>query len=132
MAEDAGLDLVEMSGNQEVPLCKIMDYGKWKYERSKKESENKKKQKVIKVKEIKMRPVTDTQGYEIKLVAAQKFLAQGNKVKVTVRFRGREMAFKEQGYELLKKFQSDLSEEFKIEKPANMEGRQLSLIIAPA
>lgn len=132
MAEEAGLDLVEVSQNQEIPLCKIIDYGKWKYERSKKDAESKKKQKVIKVKEIKMRPVTDTQGYEIKLVAAQKFLSQGNKVKVTVRFRGREMAFKQQGYDLLKQFQTDLADSFKIEKAANMEGRQLSLIIAPA
>lgn len=132
MAEIAGLDLVEISVNQDVPLCKIIDYGKWKYERSKKDSENKKKQKVVKVKEIKMRPVTDTQGYDIKLKAAQKFLAEGNKVKITVRFRGREMAFKEHGFDILKRFQSDLSQNFKIEKAANMEGKQLSLIIAPA
>lgn len=131
MAEMAGLDLVEISANQEIPLCKIIDYGKWKYERSKKDSENKKKQKVVKIKEIKMRPVTDTQGYDIKLKAAQKFLAEGNKVKITVRFKGRELAFKEQGFDILKRFQEDLSQNFKIEKPANMEGRQLSLMIAP-
>lgn len=131
MAEMAGLDLVEISVNQEIPLCKIIDYGKWKYERSKKDSENKKKQKVVKIKEIKMRPVTDTQGYDIKLKAAQKFLAEGNKVKITVRFKGRELAFKEQGFDILKRFQEDLSQNFKIEKAANMEGRQLSLMIAP-
>ncbi len=131
LAENAGLDLVEMSKNQDIPLCKIIDYGKWKYEKSKKEKENKKKTKIVKTKEIKMRPVTDTQGYEIKIKAAQKFLGQGHKVKVTVRFRGRELAFKQRGYDLLKKFQDDLAQDFKIEKYANMEGRQLSLVIAP-
>ncbi|MBN2676007.1 MAG: translation initiation factor IF-3 [Alphaproteobacteria bacterium] len=131
LAEDAGLDLVELNPGKEPVVCKIIDYGKWKYDKSKRETESKKKQKIVKLKEITMRPVTDTQGYEIKVKAAQKFLEQGNKVKVTVRFRGREMAFREQGFELLKKFQDDLSNEFKIEKSASMEGRRLSLIIAP-
>ena len=131
LAEEAGLDLVELNPGKVPVICKIIDYGKWKYDKSKKESENKKRQKVVKLKEITMRPVTDTQGYEIKQKAAEKFLGQGNKVKITVRFRGREMAFREQGFNLLKKFQDDLSKDFKIEKPANMEGRRLSLIIAP-
>lgn len=131
LAEEIGFDLVELNPGKEPVVCKIIDYGKWKYEKSKREAESKKKQKVVKIKEITMRPVTDTQGYEIKVKAAQKFLEQGNKVKVTIRFRGREMTFRDQGFELLKKFQSDLSKEFKIEKPANMEGRRLSLMIAP-
>ncbi|MBN2675674.1 MAG: translation initiation factor IF-3, partial [Alphaproteobacteria bacterium] len=115
LAEDAGLDLVELNPGKEPVVCKIIDYGKWKYDKSKRETESKKKQKIVKLKEITMRPVTDTQGYEIKVKAAQKFLEQGNKVKVTVRFRGREMAFREQGFALLKQFQDDLSSEFKIE-----------------
>jgi translation initiation factor IF-3 len=103
MAEEAGLDLVEISPNAEPPVCKIMDFGKYKYETQKREAEARKKQKIIEIKEIKFRPGTDTHDYDVKMRSVMKFLDEGDKVKVTLRFRGREMAHQELGLELLKR-----------------------------
>ncbi len=130
-AQMAGLDLLEINPSDDTPVCKIMDYGKWKYERQKKQSEVKKNQKVVKVKEIKLRPVTEQDAYNTKLKQAQKFLEKGDKVKLTIRFKGREMAHRQQGFEQLQRFKDDLGETFKVEKEPSMEGRQLSLTIAP-
>jgi len=115
MAEDAGLDLVEISPNANPPVCKIMDYGKYKYEQQKRESEARKKQKVIEVKEIKFRPGTDTHDYEVKMRSVLKFLQNGDKVKITLRFRGREMAHQDLGRELLHRVAEDVKETGKVE-----------------
>ena len=116
MATDAGLDLVEISPNSSPPVCKIMDFGKYKYEQQKKEAEARKKQKTIEVKEIKFRPNTDTHDYEIKMRSVKKFLENGDKVKVTLRFRGREMAHVELGQDLLERVVEDISELGKVDE----------------
>ena len=131
MAEDAGLDLVEISPNANPPVCKIMDFGKFKYETQKKANEAKKKQKVIEVKEVKFRPNIDTHDYEVKMRNVTKFLEAGDKVKVTMRFRGREMAHQEIGRELLFKIQKDIDGLGKIESMPKMEGRQMIMVAAP-
>lgn len=131
MAEDAGLDLVEISPNATPPVCKIMDYGKYKYETQKREAEARKKQKVIEVKEIKFRPGTDTHDYEVKMRNVMKFLENGDKVKITMRFRGREMAHQQLGADLLKRVAADVEEVAKVENMPKMEGRQMIMIIAP-
>ncbi|WP_232796453.1 translation initiation factor IF-3 [Roseovarius salinarum] len=131
MAEDAGLDLVEISPNATPPVCKIMDFGKYKYEQQKRESEAKKKQKVIEVKEVKFRPNTDTHDYDVKMRNVMKFLENGDKVKVTLRFRGREMAHQDLGRELLQRVAEDVKEIGKVENMPKMEGRQMIMIIAP-
>ncbi len=130
-AEDAGLDLVEISPNADPPVCKIMDYGKFLYNESKQKHEDKKKQKQITVKEIKFRPGTDIGDYDIKLRKLRDFLEKGNKAKVTMRFRGREMAHKELGLEMLKKVELDLSEIASVEQSATMEGRQMVMVMGP-
>lgn len=132
MAEEAGLDLVEISPNASPPVCKIMDFGKFKYEQQKRESEARKKQKIIEIKEIKFRPNTDTHDYDVKMRSIRKFLEEGDKVKVTLRFRGREMAHQELGRELLHRVADDLAEEAKVENMPKMEGRQMIMMIAPA
>ena len=132
MAEDAGLDLVEISPNANPPVCKIMDFGKYKYETQKRESEARKKQKIIEVKEVKFRPNTDTHDYEVKMRNVFKFLENGDKVKVTLRFRGREMAHQELGRELLHRVADDVAEVAKVENMPKMEGRQMVMMIAPA
>ena len=132
LAEDAGLDLVEISPNADPPVCKIMDFGKFKYEQQKRESEARKKQKIIEIKEIKFRPNTDTHDYDVKMRSIRKFLDEGDKVKVTLRFRGREMAHQELGRELLQRVAEDLADEVKIENMPKMEGRQMIMMIAPA
>ncbi len=132
LAEEAGLDLVEISPNASPPVCKIMDFGKFKYEQQKRESEARKKQKIIEIKEIKFRPNTDTHDYDVKMRSIRKFLEEGDKVKVTLRFRGREMAHLELGRELLQRVAADLEEEAKIENMPKMEGRQMIMMIAPA
>ncbi len=132
MADDAGLDLVEISPNATPPVCKIMDYGKFKYEQQKRESEARKKQKVIEVKEVKFRPGTDTHDYEVKMRNVFKFLENGDKVKVTLRFRGREMAHQQLGRELLQRVAEDVKEIGKIENMPKMEGRQMVMMIGPA
>ncbi len=131
MAEDAGLDLVEISPNANPPVCKIMDFGKFKYEQQKRESEARKKQKIIEVKEIKFRPGTDTHDYEVKMRSVFKFLENGDKVKITLRFRGREMAHQNLGRELLERVAADVKEFGKVENMPKMEGRQMSMMIGP-
>ncbi len=132
IAGDFGLDLVEVSPNAEPPVCKILDYGKFKYEEQKKKNEAKKKQKVVSVKEIKLRPGIDIHDYEVKMKAARKFLGQGDKVKVTIRFRGREMAHQELGLQVLIKMRDELEELAKVEQMPKSEGRMMTMVLAPA
>ncbi|WP_220750721.1 translation initiation factor IF-3 [Jannaschia sp. AI_61] len=132
MAEDAGLDLVEISPNANPPVCKIMDFGKFKYEQQKKEAEARKKQKTIEVKEVKFRPNTDTHDYDVKMRNVFKFLENGDKVKVTLRFRGREMAHQNLGRELLERVAKDTEEVGKVENFPKMEGRQMVMMIGPS
>jgi len=131
LAEDAGLDLVEISPNVDPPVVKVMDYGKYKYEAQKKKNEAKKKQKVIEIKEIKMRPNIDQHDYDVKMRAVNKFLGEGDKVKVTLRFRGREMAHQDLGLALLHKVRDELDEIAKVEQHPKLEGRQMIMVIAP-
>jgi translation initiation factor IF-3 len=127
LAEEEGLDLVEVAPDAKPPVCKLMDYGKFKYEISKKEKDSKKKQHVIVVKEIRLRPRTEDHDFEFKVRHARKFLEQKNKVKFTVMFRGREMAYKEFGEKLLERVQESLEDIAKPESEARFEGRTLSL-----
>jgi translation initiation factor IF-3 len=131
MAEEAGLDLVEISPNANPPVCKIMDLGKFKYETQKKEAEARKKQKIIEIKEVKFRPNTDTHDYEVKMRNVYKFIENGDKVKITMRFRGREMAHQELGRELLLRVADDTKEMGKVENMPKMEGRQMIMLIGP-
>ena len=131
MAEEAGLDLVEISPNAAPPVCKIMDFGKFKYEQQKRESEARKKQKIIEVKEVKFRPNTDVHDYDVKMRNVYKFLENGDKVKVTLRFRCREMAHQNLGRELLERVADDVKELGKIENMPKMEGRQMVMMIGP-
>ena len=130
-AEDEGYDLVEVSPDAKPPVCKIVDYGKLKYKVQKSKKEAKKKQKTIEVKEIKMRPGIDKHDYEVKMKALSKFISSGNKVKVSLRFRGREMEHQNLGMELLKKLTEEVSEYAKIEIPPKPEGRQIMMILVP-
>jgi len=131
LAEEAGLDLVEISPNATPPVCKIMDYGKFKYETQKKEAEARKKQKIIEVKEVKFRPITDTHDYDVKMRNVFKFLDNGDKVKVTLRFRGREMAHQDLGRQLLERVAEDIKELGKVDNMPKMEGRQMVMMISP-
>lgn len=131
MAEEQDVDLVEISPNASPPVCKLMDYGKFKYEESKKRDEARKKQKQIQIKEVKFRPGTDDGDYNIKLRNTNRFLAEGDKVKVTLRFRGREMAHQELGLALLKRIEAELFEVAVVEQFPRMEGRQMVMMIAP-
>lgn len=130
-AEGFGLDLVEVSPNADPPVCKILDYGKFKYEAQKKKNEAKKKQKVIEVKEIKLRPNIDEHDYQVKMRNVNKFLDEGDKVKVTLRFRGREMAHQELGVAVLTRVREDTDEVAKVESFPRLEGRQMVMVIAP-
>jgi len=130
-AEAQGLDLVEVSPNTDPPVCKILDYGKFKYEAQKKKNEAKKKQKIIEVKEIKLRPNIDEHDYQVKMRNVQKFLDEGDKVKVTMRFRGREMAHQELGVNVLNRVRDDTENVAKIEAFPKLEGRQMIMVIAP-
>ena len=130
-AEEAGLDLVEIVPNAEPPVCKIMDYGKFRFQEQKKKAEARKRQKVVELKEIKLRPNIDTHDYEVKTKAMHRFFGEGDKVKVTLRFRGREMAHPELGMKLLQKVQEDFDEIAKVEYSPRMEGRQMIMILAP-
>ena len=132
LAEAAGLDLVEISPNAVPPVVKIMDFGKYKYETQKREAEARKKQKIIEIKEIKFRPNTDTNDYEVKMRNVFKFLENGDKVKITLRFRGREMAHQNLGRELLERVAEDTKEIGKVENFPKMEGRQMVMLIGPA
>jgi translation initiation factor IF-3 len=131
IAEEAELDLVEISPNAKPPVCRIMDYGKFRFEQAKKQSEARKKQKQIQVKEIKFRPGTDEGDYQVKLRNLIRFLSDGDKAKVTLRFRGREMAHQELGTQLLKRVEEDLVSYGTIEQRPRMEGRQMVMTIAP-
>lgn len=130
-AEEASLDLVEISPNSDPPVCKILDYGKYKYQEQKKRNEAKKKQKTVDVKEIKMRPNIDIHDYQVKLRAMHRFFEEGDKVKVTLRFRGRELAHQNLGMDLLKRLQQEVEEVAKVEMPPKMEGRQMVMVMAP-
>lgn len=132
IAEESGLDLVEISPNAEPPVCKVMDYGKYKYEQQKKAAEARKKQKTVDIKEVKIRPTTEEHDYGVKLKNARRFLDAGNKVKVTMRFRGREMAHQNVGMELLVRMKEELSDIGKTELEPKMEGRQMIMVIGPA
>ena len=131
MAEEAGLDLVEISPNASPPVCKIMDFGKFKYETQKREAEARKKQKIIEIKEIKFRPNTDTNDYDVKMRSVFKFLENGDKVKITLRFRGREMAHQNLGRELLERVAEDTKDVGRVENFPKMEGRQMVMLIGP-
>ncbi len=131
IAREAGLDLVEVSPNEKVPVCKILDYGRFKYEAQKKAAEARKKQKTVDVKEIKMRPNIDTHDYDVKMRAIQRFFEAGDKVKVTIRFRGREMAHQELGMNLLQRVSAQTEDIAKVEFEPKLEGRQMIMILAP-
>ena len=131
LAQEAGLDLVEISPNAEPPVCKILDYGKYKYEEQKKAAVAKKKQRVIHIKEIKLRPMIDPHDLEIKLRAINKFLDAGDKVKITLRFRGREAANQKIGLALLDKVKAALAEKIRVESEPNHDGRNIVMVIAP-
>lgn len=131
VAEESGLDLVEVSPNTSPPVCKVVDYGKLKYQNQKKASEARKKQKTVDVKEIKMRPNIDTHDYDVKMRSVTRFLSAGDKVKVTMRFRGREMMHQELGMEVLNRVRDRFEEEAKVEADPKMEGRQMVMVLAP-
>ncbi len=130
-AVNVGLDLVEVSPNADPPVCKIMDYGKFKYEEQKRKSEARKKQKIIDVKEIKMRPNIDQHDYDVKMRSINRFIGEGDKVKVTMRFRGREMVHQDLGLRLLEKVRDELDEIAKVEQFPKLEGRQMTMVMAP-
>ena len=130
-AEDAGLDLMEVSPNADPPVCKILDYGRFRYEAQKKKNEARKKQKVIEVKEIKMRPNIDTHDYEVKMRSVKRFFEEGDKVKVTLRFRGREMAHQDLGVKLLDRVKEETADFAKVESEPRLEGRQMTMVLAP-
>ena len=130
-ANAAGLDLVEISPDAQPPVCKILDYGKFKYQEQKKAAEARKNQKIVEIKEIKMRPSIDDHDYDVKMKAIKRFFYEGDKVKVTLRFRGREMAHQELGYQLLQKVKGELLEISKVESEPRLEGRQMVMVLAP-
>jgi len=131
MAADAGLDLVEIAPGADPPVCKILDFGKYKYEEQKKKNEARKKQKVIEVKEIKLRPSIDIHDYAVKMRSMNKFIEEGDKVKVTMRFRGRELAHQELGMNVLMRVKDDLDAIAKVEQTPRMEGRQMTMVVSP-
>jgi len=131
MADEQGLDLVEIAPNGEPPVCRVMDYGKFKFEQAKKAQIAKKKQKNVQVKEVKFRPGTEEADYQVKMRNVRRFLDEGDKVKLTLRFRGREMAHKELGAAMLKKVETDLAEEITVEQYPRMEGRQMVMMVSP-
>lgn len=130
-AAEAGLDLVEIASNADPPVCKILDYGKYKYEEQKKKSEARKKQKTIEVKEIKLRPGIDEHDYAVKMRAMRNFIEEGDKVKITMRFRGRELAHQDLGMNVLMRVKNDLDEIAKVEQFPKMEGRQMTMVMSP-
>ena len=130
-AAEAGLDLVEIAPNSKPPVCKILDFGKYKYQAQKKAAEARKKQRTVEVKEIKMRPNIDTHDYDVKMRSIHRFFEEGDKVKVTLRFRGREMAHQELGVQLLDRVKQDVSTVAKVESEPRLEGRQMVMVLAP-
>ena len=131
MAFDQGLDLVEVSPNASPPVCKIIDYGKYKYQIQKKQAEAKKKQKTFEVKEVKLRPGIEDHDYDVKLKSIHRFLNGGDKVKITLRFKGREMAYQQRGMEILKKLESTIEPVAKIEQVPTLEGKHMIMVVAP-
>ncbi|MCB1528689.1 MAG: translation initiation factor IF-3 [Hyphomicrobiaceae bacterium] len=130
-ANAAGLDLVEVSPDAQPPVCKIMDYGKYKFEQQKKAAEARKKQKIVEIKEIKMRPAIDDHDYDVKIRAIKRFFEDGDKVKVTLRFRGREMAHQDLGMAVLQRVKAELEGIAKVESEPRLEGRQMVMVLAP-
>lgn len=130
-ANAAGLDLVEVSPDANPPVCKILDYGKFKYQEQKKAAEARKHQKIVEVKEVKMRPSIDDHDYDVKMRSIKRFFDEGDKVKITLRFRGREMAHQHIGFDLLQKVKSDLGDLAKVEAEPRLEGRQMVMVLAP-
>jgi translation initiation factor IF-3 len=130
-AEDEGLDLVEIAPQADPPVCRIMDWGKFRFEASKKSQAAKKKQKQIQIKEVKFRPNTEAHDYDVKMRNLRRFIEEGNKVKVTLRFRGREMAHQDLGRDLLKRVEDDMAEEVVVEQRPRMEGRQMVMMLSP-
>ena len=131
VAEDAGLDLVEISPNSDPPVCKILDYGRFRFLEQKKANEARKRQKVIEIKEIKLRPGIDDHDYDVKMKSVRRFFEEGDKVKVTLRFRGREMAHVDLGAKVLQRVKADTAEMAKVESEPSMEGRQMTMVLAP-
>jgi translation initiation factor IF-3 len=131
LAEAAGLDLVEISPNTNPPVCKILDFGKYKFQAQKKAAEARKKQKVVEIKEIKLRPMIDDHDYDVKMRSMQRFFEEGDKVKITLRFRGREMAHQELGHKLLNRVKEDTAPFSKVESEPRFEGRQMVMLLAP-
>jgi translation initiation factor IF-3 len=131
MAQTAGLDLVEIAPNSAPPVCKILDYGKYKYQAQKKAAEARKKQKVVEIKEIKLRPMIDDHDYQVKMRSMKRFFEEGDKVKITLRFRGREMAHQELGTRLLERVKDDVGPIAKVEQEPKFEGRQMIMVLAP-
>jgi len=130
-AYDAGLDLLEVSPNAVPPVCKILDYGKYKYEQQKKANEARKKQKTVEIKEVKVRPNIDDHDYDVKMRAMKSFIEEGDKVKVTLRFRGREMAHQDLGIKVLERIRGDLGDSIKVEQMPRLENRQMIMVLAP-
>src|SRR5262249_26523957 len=130
-ATEAGYDLVEVSPNADPPVCKILDFGKYKYEEQKRKNEARKKQKVIEIKEIKLRPGIDDHDYDVKMRSMKSFIDEGDKVKVTMRFRGRELAHQELGMDVLMRVKGDLDAIAKVEQHPRMEGRQMTMVVSP-
>lgn len=130
-AADVGLDLVEISPNADPPVCKLLDYGKFKYEQQKKKNEARKKQKVIEIKEVKVRPNIDENDYQVKLRAMKTFIGEGDKVKVTLRFRGREMAHQDLGVKVLERIRLDMETDTKVEQMPKLENRQMVMVLSP-
>src|SRR5215475_13611474 len=131
LAQEAGLDLVEISPNATPPVVKLLDFGKYKYQEQKKQAEARKKQKTVEIKEIKFRPMIDDHDYQVKMRSMERFFEEGDKVKVTLRFRGREMAHQELGYKLLNRVRDDLTKLAKVEQEPKFEGRQMVMVLAP-
>ena len=131
LADESGLDLVEIQPTADPPVCRVMDYGKFKFELQKKANAAKKKQKIVEIKELKFRPTTDDGDYHIKLRNLRRFLEEGDKVKVNIRFKGREMSHQELGLEMAKRIETDLADEVIIEQRPRLEGRQMIMMIAP-
>jgi len=131
LAQAAGLDLVEIAPNSSPPVAKILDYGKYKYQAQKKAAEARKKQKIVEIKEIKLRPMIDDHDYDVKMRAMKRFFEEGDKVKITLRFRGREMAHQELGFQLLNRVKADTGPMAKVESEPRFEGRQMIMVLAP-
>ena len=131
MAEEAGLDLVEIQPNADPPVCRIMDFGKFRFEQQKKAAAAKKKQKMVEIKELKFRPTTEDGDYQVKMRNLRRFLAEGDKVKVTIRFKGREMAHTELGMAMTQRIEADLKDEVTVEQRPRLEGRQMIMMLSP-